>query len=59
MKKRKNSKNRRLFLILLIVIIVLAVLFYTVKKDRNLNTFESLIKDTIVEIEKIIYSFKM
>lgn len=55
MKKRKNSKNRRLFLILLIVIIVLAVLFYTVKKDRNLNTFESLIKDTIVEIEKIIY----
>lgn len=55
MKKRKNSKNRRLFLILLIVIIVLAVLFYTVKKDRNLNTFESLIKDTIVEVEKIIY----
>ena len=55
MKKRKNSKNRRLFFILLIVIIVLAVLFYTVKKDRNLNTFESLIKDTIVEIEKIIY----
>ena len=55
MKKRKNSKNKRLFLILLIVIIVLSVLFYTVKKDRNLNTFESLIKDTIVEIEKIIY----
>ena len=55
MKKIKNSKNKRLFLILLIVIIVLSVLFYTVKKDRNLNTFESLIKDTIVEIEKIIY----
>mgnify|MGYP004548729491 FL=1 len=55
MKKRKNSKNKRLFLILLIVIIVLSVLFYTVKKDRNLNTFESLIKDTIVEVEKIIY----
>lgn len=55
MKKRKNSKNKRLFLILLIVIIILSVLFYTVKKDRSLNTFESLIKDTIVEIEKIIY----
>ncbi len=55
MKKRKNLKNRRLFLILLIVIIVLAVLFYTVKKDRNLNTFESFIKDIIVEVEKIIY----
>lgn len=55
MKKRKNLKNRRLFLILLIVIIVLALLFYTVKKDRNLNTFESFIKDIIVEVEKIIY----
>lgn len=55
MKKRKNLKNRRLFLVILIIVIVSAVLFYTIKKDRNLNTFEAFTKDIIVEVQKIFY----
>ena len=55
MKKRKNLKNRRLFLVILIIVIVSAVLFYTIKKDRNLNTFEAFTKDIVVEVQKIFY----
>lgn len=55
MKKRKNLKNRRLFLVILIVVVVSAVLFYTIKKDRNLNTFEAFTKDIVVEVQKIFY----
>lgn len=53
--KKKKGKNKKLFPIILIIIIVLSVLFYTVKNNRKLNVFESLIKDTVVEIEKIVY----
>ena len=53
MKKRKNGKNRRLFLVILIIVIVSAVLFYTIKKDRSLNNFESFTKDIVVEVQKI------
>ena len=55
MKKRKNLKNRRLFLVILIVVVVSAVLFYTIKKDRSLNTFEAFTKDIVVEVQKIFY----
>ena len=55
MKKRKNGKNRRLFLVILIIVIVSAVLFYTIKKDRSLNTFEAFTKDIVVEVQKIFY----
>ncbi len=55
MKKRKNLKNRRLFLVILIIVIVSAVLFYTIKKDRSLNTFEAFTKDIVVEVQKIFY----
>lgn len=55
MKKRKNEKNKRLFLIILVVIVVSALLFYTLKKDRNLNTFEAFVKDMVVEVQKIFY----
>ncbi len=55
MKKRKNEKNKRLFLIILVVIVVSALLFYTLKKDRNLNTFEAFVKDVVVEVQKIFY----
>ena len=52
MKKRKNGKNRRLFLVILIIVIVSAVLFYTIKKDRSLNTFEAFTKDIVVEYKR-------
>ncbi len=55
MKKRKNLKNRRLFLVILIVVVVSALLFYTIKKDRSLNTFEAFTKDIVVEVQKIFY----
>lgn len=53
--KKKKGKSKKLFPVILIIIVVLSVLFYTVKDNRKLNVFESLIKDTVVEIEKIVY----
>lgn len=54
-KKRKNLKSKHLFLIIVIIIIVVAVLSYAIKSDKKLNTFESLVKDCVVEIQKIVY----
>ena len=55
MKKRKDQKSKRLFLVILVLVILFSIIFYTVKKDRELNTFESFIKDTVIEIQKIFY----
>ncbi len=55
MKKRKNLKNRKLFLVVLGVIMICAVLSYTIKTDRDLNTAESFIKDSVVEVQKLFY----
>lgn len=55
-RKRKALKNKRIYLIILIVVITIAVLSYAVKTDKKLNTFESLIKDCVVEVQKIFYT---
>lgn len=55
-KKKKNLKNKRVFLIVLIAVVGVAVLSYTIKTDKKLNTIESFTKDTIVEIQKIFYT---
>lgn len=55
-KKSKNLKNKRIFLVVLIVVVIIAVLSYTLKSDKKLNTFESLIKDSVIEVQKIFYT---
>lgn len=54
-RRRRNVKNKQLFLVILVVVIVCAVLSYTIKANRELNTFESLVKDCVVEIQKVFY----
>lgn len=54
-KRKKNIKNKRVFLVLLVLVVLIAVLSYTIKSDKKLNTFESMIKDGVIEIQKIFY----
>ena len=56
-KKKKKLELRYIILIIVIAIIVLiAVLSYALKTNKKLNTFESIVRDTVVEIEKIVYT---
>lgn len=53
--KRKNIKTKHiLILIIIIIIIILAIFSFTLKEDRQLNKFESLIKDTVTSIQKVV-----
>lgn len=54
-KKRKKIKNKMVYLIILLIIIAGAILSYTIKSDKKLNIFESLIKDCVVEVQKLFY----
>lgn len=55
-KRRKKIEFRYLFFIIIIIIVILiAILSYALKTDKKLNTFESILKDTVVEIQKVIY----
>lgn len=54
-RRRKKIKNKRIYLIALIVIVVVAILSYTIKTDKKLNIFSSLIKDCVVEVQKLFY----
>ncbi len=59
MRKRRIKPKYLLLLIILLIIIILVIFSYTLKPDRKLNKFESLIKDTVTSCEKIIfYPFK-
>lgn len=52
---RRNIKPKHiLILIIIIIIIILAIFSFTLKEDRQLNKFESLIKDTTTGIQKIV-----
>lgn len=55
--KRKNIKSKHIiFIIIIIIILIIILLSATLKKDRKLNKFESLVKDTVTSAEKIIYA---
>ena len=54
MRRRNISSKHILILIIIIVIIILAIFSFTLKEDRQLNKFESLIKDTTTSITKVI-----
>lgn len=53
--KRKHINTKYIILIIAIIIMaILAIFSYTLKEDRKLNKFESLIKDTIIMSGRII-----
>ena len=56
-KKKKKIETRYIFIIIIIVVIILvAILSYALNSNKKLNTFEGIIKDSIIEAEKIIYT---
>ena len=56
-RKRKKIELRYVVLVAVIAIIILVlVLSYALKTDKKLNTFESIIRDATVEIQKIFYT---
>ena len=59
-KKNKSIKPKYPILIIIFLIIAIITIFsHTLKEDRQLNKFESFIKDTVTSVEKIIfYPFK-
>lgn len=54
-RKKMGLKNKRIYIVVLVIVVVIAILSYTIKTDRKLNTFESLVKDCVVEVQKIVY----
>ena len=53
--RRKNIKTKHiLIVIIIIIIIILAIFSFTLKEDRQLNKFESLIKDTVTGVQKVV-----
>lgn len=55
--KRRNIKPKHIFLgTIILITIIIAIFSYTLKPDRHLNKFESLIKDTVTNAEKIIFT---
>ena len=56
-KKKKKIEFRYVLLIgFVFVIVLVAVLAYSLKSEKKLNTFESIVKDSIVEIQKVLYT---
>ena len=59
MRRRDIKPKHILILIIIVIIIILAIFSFTLKEDRQLNKFESLIKDTTTSIQKVVtYPFK-
>ena len=58
--RRRNLKTKHiLIIIIIIVIIILAIFSFTLKEDKQPNKFESLIKDTVTSVSKVVsYPFK-
>ena len=53
--KRRNIKTKHILIsIIIIIIVILAIFSFTLKEDRQLNKFESLIKDTVTSVQKVI-----
>lgn len=55
-RKRKNTKSKYIYLAVLLVLILSAILSYMIKTDKKLNIGESLIKDSVIGIQKVIYT---
>ena len=55
MGKKTIEKKYILLIIAVIVIVILVILSYGLKKKKNLNVVESIIKDSIVSVENVIF----
>ena len=55
-KTKRKMKTKSIYLIVLLIVILVAVLSFFIKTDRKISIFESLIKDTNVSIQKIVYT---
>lgn len=54
---RKNLRTKHiLIMIIIVVIIILAIFSFTLKEDRQLNKFESLIKDSTTGIQRVVFA---
>ena len=55
-KRKKKIETRYLILIGIIsIIVIISILSYSLKTNKKLNTFESIIKDVVVEVQKVVY----
>ncbi len=55
-RKRKKIEFRYVvFVTVVVVIVLLVILSYALKANKKLNTFESIVRDTTVEMQKIFY----
>lgn len=56
-RKKKNRIDFKYIVvgIIVIIIIIIAILSYTLNRDKGLNKFEILVKDTVVGIQRVIY----
>lgn len=59
MRKNKLKTKHIILLIIIFFFLIIAIFSYTLKEDRQLNKVESLIKDTVITVEKFVgYPFK-
>lgn len=56
MKKHKLKSIHIVLLIIILIFLIITIFSFTLKEDRQLNKFESLIKDTTITIQKIVSS---
>ena len=56
MRRREIKTKHILITIIIIIIVILAIFSFTLKEDRQLNKFESLIKDTVTSVQKVVTS---
>lgn len=55
--RKKNIKSKHIVIgIIIIIVLIIIILSSTLKKDRELNKFESFVKDIVVGVERIIYA---
>lgn len=54
MKKKSFSPKHLIILIIIVIILIIVIFSFTLKEDRQLNKFESLIKDTVTSIQKVV-----
>lgn len=54
MKKKGFTPKHLIILIIIVIILIIVIFSFTLKEDRQLNKFESLIKDTVTSIQKVV-----
>ena len=60
MNRKKITTKHILIMIIVLIMIIIAIFSFTLKEDKQLNRFESLIKDTVTSIEKVVfYPFRL